>query len=147
MDIPNETGRPTTKKFGLDVHGASGTSFSGVAGVAPSPTHHAMRTMTTAPHKEMFMARIGCTTLFVLAGLAALAACGGTNDVAPTWTTVIDTSSLRTDDAIAQAAAAEHGAPGDNEQIQYVLVGENASANTVASLHERGFANVSVGSR
>jgi len=39
----------------------------------------------------------------------------------------MDTSSLPTDDAIAQAVAAEHGAPGENEQIQYVLVGESAS--------------------
>jgi hypothetical protein len=60
---------------------------------------------------------------------------------------VIDTSSLPTDDAIAQAAAADHGAPGENEQIQYVLIGDDVSDGLVAALHERGFANVSVGSR
>jgi len=93
------------------------------------------------------MTRIRCTILFVLTGLAALVGCGGTNEGTPTSTAVIDTSSLPTDDAIAQAVAAEHGAPGENEQIQYVLVGENASADSVAPLHERGFANVSVGGR
>jgi len=106
-----------------------------------------MCTMTAALFKEMFMARIRCTILFALAGLAALVGCGGTTEGTPMSTAVIDTSSLPTDDAIAQAVAAEHGAPGENEQIQYVLIGENASADLVESLHERGFASVSVGGR
>ena len=62
-------------------------------------------------------------------------------------TVVIDTSSLSTYDAIAQAVAAEHGAPGENEQIQYVLAGDDASDGLVVVLHELGFANVSVGAR
>lgn len=106
-----------------------------------------MPTMAAALPREMFMTRIRCTILFALAGLAALAGCGETGESAPESTAVIDTTSLPTDDAIAQVAAAEHGAPGENEQIHYVLVGENASADLVESLHERGFANVSVGAR
>jgi hypothetical protein len=103
--------------------------------------------MTAALSKEMFMNRTRYTVLFVLAGLAPLVSCGGTDEGTPRSTVVIDTSSLPTDDAIAQAAAAEHGAPGENEQIQYVLVGDNVSEGLVATLHERGFANVSVGAR
>jgi hypothetical protein len=76
-----------------------------------------------------------------------LVSCGGTSEGAPASTVVIDTSSLPTYDAIAQAAAAEHGAPGESEQLQYVLVGDNVSEGLVAALHERGFANVSVGAR
>jgi len=93
------------------------------------------------------MTRIRCTILFVLAGLAPLVSCGGTDEGFQTSTVVIDTSSLPTDEAIVQAVAAEHGAPGENEQIHYVLVGGNAAASLVASLRERGFANVSVGVR
>lgn len=93
------------------------------------------------------MTRIRCTILFVLAGLAALAGCGGTGEGASGPTVVIDTSFLSTHDAIAQAVAAEHGAPGENEQFQYVLVGDNVSDGLVAALHERGFADVSVGAR
>lgn len=93
------------------------------------------------------MTRIRCTILFALAGLAPLVSCGGTGEGAPRSTVVIDTSSLPTEDAIAQAVAAEHGAPGENEQIQYVLVGESASADLVESLRKRGFASVSVGGR
>ena len=76
-----------------------------------------MSTMAAALPREMFMTRIRCTILFALTGLAALASCGGTSEGAPTSTAVIDTTSLPTDNAIAQAAAAEHGAPGENEQI------------------------------
>ena len=109
---------------------------------------HAMCTMTATLSKELSMTRITVLcTLSVLAGLAALVGCGGTGEGAARSTVVIDTSSLPSDDAIAQAAAAEHGAPGENEQVQYVLVGENASANLVESLHERGFPSVSVGGR
>jgi len=94
-------------------------------------------TRTTAP--RIFFSTLSC--------LAALAGCGGTGEGAPKSTVVLDTSSLPTDDAIAQAAAAEHGAPGENEQIQYVLVGDNVSEGLVAALRGRGFANVSVGAR
>lgn len=93
------------------------------------------------------MTRIRCSLLFASAGLAALVGCGGTGEDAPTSTAVIDTSSLATYDAIAQAVAAEHGAPGENEQLQYVLVGENATPDLVTALHERGFSGVSMGDR
>jgi hypothetical protein len=106
-----------------------------------------MCAVTAALFKEMFMTRIRCTILFVLAGLAPLVGCGGTDEGSQMSTVVIDTSSLSTDDAIAQAAAAEHGAPGENEQIQHALVGDNVSEGVVAALHERGFANISVGAR
>jgi len=106
-----------------------------------------MGTMAAALSKEMFMTRICCTCLFALAGLAALVGCGGAGEGATTSTAVIDTSSLPTDDAITQAVAAEHGAPGESEQIHYVLVGGNVSEGLVAALHERGFAHVSVGAR
>ena len=106
-----------------------------------------MCTMAAALPKEMFMTRIRCTILFALASLATLVGCGGTGEGAPTSTAVIDISSLPTDDAIAQALAAERGAPGENEQIQHVLVGDNVSEGLVAALHERGFVNVSVGAR
>lgn len=82
-----------------------------------------------------------------LSCVAALAGCGGTDEGTPKSTVVIDTASLPTDDSIAQALSAEHGAPGESELLQYVLVGDNVSEGLVAALHERGFANVSAGAR
>ena len=114
-------------------------------GVAPFPCDD--RSVAAALPKQMFVTRISCTILFVSAGLAPVVGCGGTEEGSQMSTGVIDTSSLSTDDAIAQAAAAEHGAPGENEQIQYVLVGDNVSEGLVAALHERGFANVGAGAR
>jgi len=114
-------------------------------GVAPFPCDD--RSVAAALPKQMFVTRIRCTVFFVSAGLAPLVGCGGTDEGSETSTVVIDTASLPTDDAIAQALSAEHGAPGESELLQYVLVGDNVSEGLVAALHERGFANVSVGAR
>jgi hypothetical protein len=105
--------------------------------------------MAAALPKEISMTRTTILRIFssALSCLAALAGCRGKGEDAPMSIVVIDTSTVPTYDAIAQAAAAEHGAPGENEQFQYVLVGENAPDGLVAALHEHGFANVSVGGR
>jgi len=95
------------------------------------------------------MARPTILRIFVsvLTGLAAMVGCGGGGESDPTSPVSIDTSPLRTQDDVVQAAAAEHGAPGENEKPRYVLVGENASEELVSMLRERGFADVSVGDR
>jgi hypothetical protein len=77
----------------------------------------------------------------------ALVGCGGSSESDPVQTVSIDTSALRTDEDVAQAAAAEHGAPGESEKLRYVLVGESATDDLVKLLRERGFADVSVGGR
>jgi len=114
-------------------------------GVAPFPCDD--RSVAAALPKQMFVTRISCTILFVSAGLAPLVGCGGTDEDSEMSTVVIETASLPTDDAIAQALSAEHGAPGESEPLQYVLVGGNVSEGLVAALHERGFANVGAGAR
>ncbi len=79
--------------------------------------------------------------------LAALVGCGGRSESEAVTTVSIDTSALHADEDVGQAVAAEHGAPGDSEQLRYVLVGENATEDLVKLLRERGFADVSVGGR
>lgn len=95
------------------------------------------------------MARLTFLHIFLSlsTGLVALVGCGGGGESDPTSPVSIDTSPLRTQDDVAQAAAAEHGAPGENEKVRYVLVGENASEGLVELLRERGFADVGVGAR
>ena len=79
--------------------------------------------------------------------LVALVGCGGSSESDAVRTVSIDTSAQRTDEDVAQAVASEHGAPGEYEQLRYVLVGENATEDLVKLLRERGFADVSVGGR
>lgn len=80
--------------------------------------------------------------------LTSLAGCGGSHsggDEQPI--TTIDTSALPSDDAIADAAAAEHGAPGENERQRFLLTGARATDATVNALRARGFEDVEAAAR
>jgi hypothetical protein len=97
------------------------------------------------------MARLPIFRIFIAAStgvLIALLGCGGSsNESDPVRTVSIDTTALRTHEDVAQAAAAEHGAPGENEQLSFRLVGDKATEDLVKLLRDRGFADVSVGAR
>jgi len=79
---------------------------------------------------------------------AAIAGCGGSEsqgdgDIAVS----VDTSAMSGSDGIADAVAAEHGAPGENEPRRIVLTGSNATLETVNTLKARGFTDVQLGAR
>jgi hypothetical protein len=96
------------------------------------------------------MARLTIFRIFIapLTGvLIALVGCGGCIESDPVRTVSIDTSARRADEDVTQALASEHGAPGEQEQLRYVLLGENANEDLVKLLCERGFGDVSVGAR
>jgi len=78
-----------------------------------------------------------------------LGGCGGGNDTDSTRDVVLDASRHTSLDALATAAAQEHGAPGENEPIRYWLHGarDPEAAGLKNQLVERGFADVRVAAR
>jgi hypothetical protein len=97
-----------------------------------------------------FRSEIGLPSGLVLLGalLVGLGGCGGvSNNRSGEAVATIDTSALLSDDAIADAAAAEHGAPGENEHPRLVLTGNRATDDAINALRLRGFEDVEAAAR
>jgi len=108
-----------------------------------------MRTLTdTVTYEAPRARRIAGGWILGAALLAGLAGCGGSQGgVGEEATTTIDTATLSSDDAIADAAAAEHGAPGEHERRRFVLTGAHATHAAVNALRARGFEDVEAAAR
>ena len=78
-----------------------------------------------------------------------LGGCGAGDDTDSTRDVVLDASRYTSLDAIAAAAAQEHGAPGENEPVRYWLrgAGDPEAAELKNRLVERGFVDVRVAAR
>lgn len=87
---------------------------------------------------------IGSAILYTLFG-----GCGTGDDSNSTRDVVLDVSRLSALDAIAAAAAQEHGAPGENEPIRYWLLGadDREATHLKERLVERGFLDVRIAAK
>jgi hypothetical protein len=93
--------------------------------------------------RELRSSRTAVGLLLCAALLAGVGACGGSDSVVASEADArIDTAALSDADAVAQAVASEHGAPGENEPRPIVLSGRDATTAMVSALRARGFENV-----